>query len=283
MTPNDRIKGIAETTRDYGSIKNSRAVASGGLSADHPEWFIQVVEAKRSFAMVCFPYAGAGNAVFSQWKSTGFDAAEVWATQLPGRDARLREPPIESAEEMADRIFDALKTQPLYRQPVALFGCSFGGVLAFEVARRMRDDGKPVEALAVAACRAPQALDVTKPVAHLPDDEMVEKLQHWYRAIPPEVVANQSMLELMLPTLRADMKVYETYQYDPQPPLECPLYAFGSTDDTVVDLNRLNAWNQQTTGKFIARQFSGDHFFMKSNPGPVLKFLQRRLGQVESS
>lgn len=233
--------------------------------------------------MICFPYAGTGNAIFASWRSSQFEAAEIWATQLPGRDARRSEPALESAEELADRVFEALEKHPLYQRPLVLFGCSFGGLVAFEVARRLRQAGKPIEALAVAACRAPQALDVTDPVTHLPDDEMVKKLQHWYRAIPPEVVQNKSMLELTLPTLRADMKLYETYQYHPQPALDCPLYALGSTDDTVVDLNRLNLWKQQTTAKFISRQFAGDHFFMKTSPGPVLKFLQRRLGQVESS
>ncbi|TWT65368.1 thioesterase II family protein [Allorhodopirellula solitaria] len=240
-------------------------------------WFTQLTESGQQHVVICLPYAGMGSAVFGGWSALHFDAADLFAAQLPGRDGRLKEAPIDNIEELVDQLADAVIEGPFADRPLTLLGCSFGGLIAFELARRLRAQGRDIEQLIVAACRPPNALGVTEPVASLPDEEMVNKLRYWYGAIPKEIAENPAMLELVLPAIRADMRVYETHVYREEQPLQCPITAIGGADDRIVKLNELNGWRKETTGKFTCRQFAGDHFFMKSHPAPVLRLMQQRL------
>jgi hypothetical protein len=48
---------------------------------------------------------------------------------------------------------------------------------------------------------------------------------------PPEVLADAELLELVMPILRADFALVETYAYRAEPPLMCPITALGGTSD----------------------------------------------------
>lgn len=229
-----------------------------------------------------FPYAGTGAAVFASWRDTGFDAVDVYAAMLPGRDGLLRQTPLDSidvlAERSADGIAEIVATQPGEKRPLILVGCSFGGIVAFETAHRLTQRGITVDALMVAACRPPHAIEVTEPVTDLPDEEMVMKLKIWYGAIPDELIRNPEMLKLLLPAIRGDMRAYETYQYTERTPLDCPLMAVGGGDDKIISNRHLSDWRRHTRGRFTTRTFAGDHFFMRTDPRGALKLIQRRLG-----
>jgi len=240
-------------------------------------WYNHPTNQDREKILFCLPYAGMGSAVFGGWRHAKFEAAEIVAALLPGRDGRLREDPIESAEELATQLADSIVDGPLKDRPLTLLGCSFGGLIAFELARTLRKRDLNIERLIVAACRPPHDLRVTEPVASLPDQQMVHKLRHWYGAIPAEIADNPAMLELVLPAIRADMKVYETYEYYEEEPLSCPIISIGGSNDRIVSVADLNGWRQHTDAKFSCRQFAGDHFFMKNQAAPVLRFIDRQL------
>ena len=70
-------------------------------------------------------------------------------------------------------------------------------------------------------------------------------------------------MEIMLPILRADFALYETYLYSTEPPLNCPISAFGGLQDRRVNDSDLEAWRAQTSASFSLRMFPGDHFFLK--------------------
>ncbi len=248
-----------------------------GEMSERSTWLMQLSDTSRDDVIICLPYAGMGSSVFGGWRNSVLESADIYAVQLPGRDGRLREPPINHADPLVGQLADAIITSPLADRPITLLGCSFGAILAFELARRLRERGKPIQRLVAAACRPPHNLGVTESVALLEDKEMVHKLQHWYGAIPPEVANNPTMLELVLPAIRGDMQVYETYPYRDEEPLDCPIIAVGGSEDRIVDLNHLNAWRKETSAKFLCRQFAGDHFFMKKQFSPVLRFIDRQI------
>ncbi len=52
----------------------------------------------------------------------------------------------------------------------------------------------------------------------MPKNEMVKRL-HEINGAPVEALQNDEPLYLMLPTIRADLELYETYEYHPDPPL----------------------------------------------------------------
>jgi medium-chain acyl-[acyl-carrier-protein] hydrolase len=82
-------------------------------------------------------------------------------------------------------------------------------------------------------------------------------------------------MEIMLPLLRADFALYETYVYSIEPPLNCPISAFGGLRDHRVNDGELQAWRAQTNVSFSLQMFPGDHFFL--NQPLLLRVLSEEL------
>jgi surfactin synthase thioesterase subunit len=65
---------------------------------------------------------------------------------------------------------------------------------------------------------------------------------------------------MILPALRADFTVKETYEYREEPPLSVPVTAFGSTADPRVRHDQVACWREQTVAEFRFHLFTGGHF-----------------------
>ena len=210
--------------------------------------------------LFCFPYAGAGALIFRNW-SDGLPAdVEVCPVQLPGRGTRLMEHPSTLLSPLVEALAQALV--PLLDRPVAFFGHSLGALVSFELARRVRRRyGVHPVRLFVSAGRAPQIPPRGPLIHNLPEKEFLAELRR-LNGTPSELLNNEELMEIMLPLLRADFAVYETYVYSTEPPLNCPISAFGGLQDHRVNGTDLEAWRAQTSVSFSLRMFPGDHFFL---------------------
>ncbi|MGA2604134.1 MAG: thioesterase domain-containing protein, partial [Verrucomicrobiia bacterium] len=95
--------------------------------------------------------------------------------------------------------------------------------------------------------------------------------------IPGKVLEEVELMQIMLPVLRADFAVYETYVYSTEPPLNCPISTFGGLQDHRVSRGDLEAWRDQTSASFSLRMFSGDHFFWNTTQPLLLQVLSQEL------
>ncbi len=96
-----------------------------------------------------------------------------------------------------------------------------------------------------------------------------------YGAIPTEALDNVELMNLLLPVLRADIAICETYVYSEEPPLPCPITALGGENDREVSLTDLEAWRDQTVGPFQICLFPGDHFFIRHDEASVVEAVAR--------
>ena len=224
--------------------------------------------------LFCFPYAGGGVPLFRNWPA-GLPGIEVWVANLPGRGSRFREEPPTSMPVLVEALAGWLAAHGDSR-PFAFFGHSMGARVAFELARELRRQGEALAAqLLVSACPAPQ-LPRGRPVHTLPKDALLAELER-RKGIPQTVLAERELMELLLPTLRADLTLYETAVYSSEPPLQLPIAAFGGRDDPLVDHEALAAWAEQTTGSFEMSFFAGDHFFLRTAEEQLLSAIERYL------
>jgi medium-chain acyl-[acyl-carrier-protein] hydrolase len=225
--------------------------------------------------LFCFPYAGSGASIFRTW-ADGLPAdVEVCPVQFPGRGTRLTEVPFTQISPLIEALTQAL--DPLLDKPFAFFGHSLGALVGFELARQLRRQSgvQPVR-LFVSADRAPQILHRDRPLHALPEGELLVELHRLF-GIPGKVLEEAELMQIMLPVLRADFAVYETYVYATEPPLSCPISALGGLQDQRVGRGDLEAWREQTNSSFSLRMFPGDHFFWNTMQPLLLQALSQEL------
>lgn len=228
--------------------------------------------------LFCFPYAGGTAAAFRTWHKGLPRNVEVHAVQLPGRANRVGEqvPPsfAQLIEDLLSELIDALNPG------FAFFGHSMGAILAYEVARTLRRYRLPLPVrLFLSGHRAPHVPRVGNAVHAASDDDLIASVRR-LGGTPEDVLANPELLQLVLPTLRADFRLCETYRYRPEPPLAMPITAFGGTDDGEATREELDAWREHTTGSFRVHMIPGEHFFVHSAESTVLECLCRELNPV---
>lgn len=226
--------------------------------------------------LFCIPYAGRGASIYREWPELLGGKVELCALQLPGRENRLREAPFTRLMEAVQEAADVL--QPYLNLPFALFGHSMGAVICFELARLLRRERRitPVH-LFVSGRRAPQFPDRRPLMTPLPNDVFVAEICRRYNGIPREVFNDRELMELLLPTLRADVEMLETYDYQPGPLFDCPITAFGGRNDSETSLDELAGWKDQTNSQFETNVFPGDHFFLQSAATEMLEIIRRKL------
>lgn len=214
--------------------------------------------------LFCLPYAGGGAAAYRRWQSVAPDRCQVLALELPGRGIRLREAPYLRLAPLIRALTEALVRADALDRPYALFGHSMGGLLAFELARALRRH--PVRQpthLFVSAAPAPDLPLARPPLHHAVEEELLARLGD-LNGTPRELLDNEELMSVLLPVLRADFSVVETYRYRPEPPLGSPLTVFGGRADPIVPLTALPGWRRQTTAGSRLRLFPGDHFYLHS-------------------
>ena len=230
------------------------------------------------FRLFCFPYAGGGASIFRSWANWLPEEVEAVGIQLPGRETRLAEPLMLSMGPLTDELSEEMP--PHLDLPFAFYGHSTGALIAFELARVLRKRGLPQpELLFLSGQDGPRE----KPplIRHtLPDAEFIEILRNC-KGTPDAVLQNPDLLEILLPRIRSDGAIYETYDYELQPPLDARIVIFEGTDDRFVTQPGLAAWRKETRGGFHHyAPLSGGHFFLHAEEDALARHINQELGRL---
>lgn len=231
-------------------------------SAQDNKWFIHLNKTSTAkLRLFCFHHAGGTALFFRTWKDAFPPEVELVAVQLPGRETRSSEPFITDINVVTKQITDNFyKYQSTL--PFIFFGHSLGSIIAFEVANELqRRHLKIPKYLIVSGRDAPQYQSKEEVLHHLSDDLFIKGLMK-YQGMPDEILQHKELLEVLLPRLRADFTLSETYQYVKTPTLECPILALGGKDDPTISCSELADWGKQTSKKCTINLFPGGHFFL---------------------
>lgn len=222
-----------------------------------------------SMRLLCIPFAGGGALAFRGWGELLPPNVEAYAVQLPGREDRLREPAFERWQSMMQALQAAVA--PLPAQPTAIFGHSLGAVIGLELGRWLQaaQPGR-LKHLFVSARPWPGARSGERGALHaLSDDALMTALDRQYGSLSTSL-SHPDIRALTIPTLRADLRLLDSFQYTRAPPLECPLTAFSGTQDPATNAENTAAWQHETVGAFEARALEGGHFFLESHRQQLL-------------
>lgn len=183
------------------------------------------------------------------------------AVQYPGKGGTHDLASFTSISELADEVCRKLPPIGEDSPNIAFFGHSMGGLVAFEVARRLEADGHGIGALFVSAVAAPGRVGYD----YIPDSDrgLLDAVSQMM-GVNPEFLENEEFAARILPTLRG-LKAISKYECPPEAVLSCPIFVFYADDDEVATLEKVEPWAQRTTAECVVRKFAGHHFYLTEN------------------
>ncbi|MEU8891564.1 alpha/beta fold hydrolase [Streptomyces sp. NPDC048442] len=224
--------------------------------------------------VLCLPFAGAGAGFFRKWQQPS--SLRLVPLQLPGREERTDEEPhrevARAVHALLPEALDAVKGH----SEVAVFGHSLGAVLAYELARALEERTElPVAHVFVSGSPAPEHGRAGE-AAELSDDEFVARVEELAGYRHP-AFESAEFRELMLPTLRADVEMHESYRPASDYPIEAPLTCLRGDRDTLVTAHDAQLWKSATTSAFDYRELAGGHMYLTDGQPELLGVLAAAL------
>ncbi|KAF1072471.1 MAG: Linear gramicidin dehydrogenase LgrE [Pseudomonas citronellolis] len=230
---------------------------------------------ERPLRLFCLPYSGASAMVYARWRRQLPAWVQVQPVELPGRGRRFAEALHTDLPALAEQLAGELQGQ--LELPYALFGHSMGALLAFELAHALRRRGLPApRALFASAASAPSQRDSHRELTEPQSDAQLLARLRQLGGTPEAVFADEEMLRLTLPVLRADFLLCGRYRYQRRALLACPIHVFGGRHDR-LSVHALSAWQDETAQCFSLEMLDGDHFFLNSHEAQLLELIAGQL------
>ncbi|MCV3244042.1 amino acid adenylation domain-containing protein [Mesorhizobium robiniae] len=234
-----------------------------------------------SYRIICFPHGGGGVQSFRTWSGYLPDDVELICLDLPGRGKRAEEAAIRSMDVLVPMVTEALRGYS--DRPFVFFGHSVGALVAYEIARSLEKARRPSPFHVVVSAHKSAVVPADEPPMYRYVDDKLTDVVRILGLVPKETLANEELLHnFILPPLRADFELAETYDRDLPTPINATITAMGGVQDETINANDLDEWRRLTTSRFARIMFDGDHFYTHSMTAEVVSTLLREVGEVKA-
>jgi surfactin synthase thioesterase subunit len=230
--------------------------------------------------LLLLPYAGGGAGAFHDWKARLPSWINPVPLNLPGHGARHGEAVLRDWPSLIDRL--AAEIRPYLAQPFAIFGHSMGALVGLELSHAIRErTGRTPFWFGASGCKAPARRDREPDWLTCPEDDVLQELRR-LGGTPAEVFASRELLDLVLPTLRADFHLCGTYERSPRRlPLASPLLVLSGTGDKISQVpENLSDWSLEFSGPHRIEMIEGGHFFIADQRDRVVALVESALAEA---
>lgn len=227
------------------------------------KWFLNIKKVDSPKAtIICLPCGGGSAAFFWNWKTIPLEV-NIWALKLPGRDNRITEAAITSANEVVSHILQALPTH--FDHPIIFYGHSMGAGIAFEMILALQAQKRQLPSLLIASGREPPHCEYRFTVQHLNDDALLQYIQK-LGGVSQKIPTNPEFLQQYLPKIRADYQLNSDLPRREIIKLPLSIAIINGDTDPLIRADKLAHWEEYTELSFESIFLAGDHFFMETNP-----------------
>jgi surfactin synthase thioesterase subunit len=223
-------------------------------------------------ALLCVPFAGAGPSFFHPWRALAGDRWRVVPVGLPGRERRILETPYRNVVEAAKNSVDDIVADLGEGARTVLFGHSLGAVLAYELVHLLSTRDVHVERLVVSGSPGPWTQRERRATG-LPDEEFFARVEE-FAGFRHEALDHPEMRDLILPVLRADCEMHESYVPSTDEPVPVPICSIRGGSDGLVSAEQAHQWREATTGEFAYAELPGDHMYLVDSARKVLDLIR---------
>lgn len=227
--------------------------------------------------LFCFHHAGGTASMYRAWPELMPPPIEPVAVQLPGRADRLRERPFDAMAPLLNTLVEVI--QPQLDRPFALYGLSMGAKISWALAHSLRARALPMPSALYLASAAAPAWNEGRDDWSSQTIDLVGYLREM-GGTPPEVFSEPELLASLLPTLRADLTLVDSFRFRPATPLDLPIRVFAGADDVEGAPERMRGWRAETTGRFALDVVAGGHFFDAAGEREVIRTISEDLPRV---
>ena len=213
--------------------------------------------------LFCLPYAGGSATIYSSWKRAVYASdIELIPIELAGKGTRIREPLYDGLTEAVDDLYRMME-KDIINGPYALFGHSLGGLLVYELARKINSLGVRKPQHLFFSGRGAPCVPRIKKNYHLMEEEDFRKSVIDLGGTPPDIFDHPELLEVFLPILKNDFMLAETDPEDNgQTAFECGITVFMGKEDKWINEEQASGWKRNTKGDCSIHYFDGGHFFI---------------------
>ncbi|OON73433.1 thioesterase II family protein [Streptomyces tsukubensis] len=219
--------------------------ASRTVPRTEGDWFwLPSARPHAAIRLFCFPHAGGDATAFAALGRLLPQEIELWGIRMPARGGRTRDRYPESFGELVGAVSEA--ALPHLDRPYAVLGQSIGGLVGYEVARRLTAQLAPT-ACVVIGFAPPHTW--REPPGSGGDAEVRELVDHMLGSDERAgaVITHPALREMVRQVLQADLGLARTYRDPAVALLDCPIKAVLGADDEAVTEGEMKEWARCST------------------------------------
>ncbi len=225
--------------------------------------------------LLCFPYAGGSPGIFAGWMREFQKQINLCPVLYPGRDIRMDEPVSANIEIMAEEFVQ--DSEELFTRPFAVLGYCAGGLYAYETVLQAKEQYGRTPEYFLSVSFASPSFPMTAKALGIHSEESCIRYLTEQGIISREAAEDRDFLDYYLPIISGDLQALSRYHFRAEQTLDCDVYAFFGTQDTLFTPEDFLRWNASAEGKVRTQMVQGGHYCLEENRDLILSLIKQQI------
>ncbi len=228
-----------------------------------------------------FPHAGGDSYCYRNLKNS-YKLGNFETLTLPGRGKRYNEPCLFSIQTMAEEAVKEFAFESQKAEDFCFYGHSMGALLAYQTTWLLKSKNLPLPKLLFLSGRKSPRIKSEISNRHKLPSPLFRKELEALGGCSKEVLANNELMGIFEPILRADFQAVETYSCDNIERLNVKIVLFHGTQDHFTP-DEIKAWQEETSESSSYYEFNGGHFFIHNENEKIISIIKNHIQELSNN